>query len=421
MKRVLALALILTLPLLIGSCAEDEEEEDTIDPAASSDKVDLGVFAFYEAMGTEGKDFTASYDLFEEAVRLNPNNMDAHVGAGVTNILRLPNHPTVAAVLESLGVDVLVKTPLPFPWGAAGFSDRRTPASAASQMIFGGLSGTSVVQMDFHLLLDFIIGVIQVSINHFDRVENQPDYAWLFPNMTGTGPDTVEIDVTDIHFAESSLHLVKAFLLGLNAYEMEMSSLDVEGLAGALSPESDFMTLTDPAALATAQAALGEGADEVHTGAVLLEAEEDDQTDDLIRLEMEGDIPGDWPTLTEGQRDSLENMPTIMEDLMDNPMEIVENFDLNEGTPDDTLMVSLGVLFEDPILDWKAILPDYEIVLCPGDTTFGINWAAATVDEWAWQPDSLHGLLALPDRPMTSEDMRRIFGLDAMFLLGGCR
>ncbi len=411
MKKILILVLALALPLVFAGCGDDEEETTRVDPQASADKVDLGTFAAMDALNGD-MDFTAAYDLFEEAVRLDPNNMQARAGAGAMNVLRLPNHPMIADLIDTLGIDELLKGTL--PWKNLGFGGGRGPAAGAGRAIFGSLTGE--MQTDMGMFLDLLLAEIQVSIDYFNAVEGHADFEWLIPMPEGYGMDTLEIDVTDIHFAESPLHFIRALLLGLDAYNLDIGSLEGEDVAAALAQDSDFLTLTNAGALTTARGAMDAGADEASVGAVLLDAEVDDQTNDFVRLLFPGEEFGLWVAMTEGQRDTLENMPAMMDDMMDNPLPMIDDFD-NDEVPD-TLLVNLGVLFDDPIEDFKAILPEYTIQAC-GDTAYGIFWAE-TEENWTWHPEELNGLIALPGGPMTSDAMIQMFGLGLLYYMGGC-
>ena len=358
-------------------------------------------------------DFTEAYNLFEQAVGYDPNNLKARAGAAAMNILRLPNHPMIAGLLDTLGLDEMLKNTL--PWKTLGFeSEAPGPAAGATRAIFGSLTGE--MQTDMGLFLDLLLAEIQVSINYFNIVEGHADFEWLIPMPEGYGMDTLEIDVTDIHFAESPLHLIRALLLGLNAYNLEIDSLEGEDVAAALAQDSDFLTLTNAGALTTARGAMDAGADEASMGAVLLDAEVDDQTNDFVRLLFPGEEFGLWVAMTEGQRDTLENMPAMMDDMMDNPLPVIDDFDYDEVP--DTLFVNLGVLFDDPIEDFKAILPEYTIQAC-GDTAYGIFWAE-TEENWTWHPEALNGLIALPGGPMTSDAMIQMFGLGLFYYMQGC-
>ncbi len=412
MKKTLALMLVLMLPLAFVGCATDEEETTQADPAASADKVDLGTAAAMEALNDD-MDFTSSYNLFEEAVRLDPNNMEARAGAAAMNVLRLPNHPAVATLLDTLGLDELIKNQL--PWKTLGYGGQGPgPAAGATRALFGALTGE--MQSDMGQFLDLLLAEIQVSIDYLDVVEGHPDFEWLIPMPEGFGMDTLEIDIADIHFAESPLQFIRAILLGLDAYELDLGSLDGADVALALAQDSDFLTLTNPSAIAGAGAAVAAGALEASTGATLLDAEVDDQTNDFVRLLFPGEEFGQWVAMTEGQRDSLENLPTMMEDMMDNPLPVIDDFD-GDSEPD-TLLITLGVLFDDPIADFKAILPEYTIEAC-GDTAYGIFWAE-TEENWTWHPEALNGLIALPGGPMTSDAMIQMFGLGLFYYMGGC-
>jgi hypothetical protein len=423
MKRILILMLVLALPLVYAGCSEDDKNGGTqIDPQASEDKTDLAVGSFMEEMGEVedmtniedwgDADFTGAYNLFEEAVALDPTNLNAHAGAGAMNILRMPNHPAIGAAMDELGLgDLLEKS---MPWRAMGFGKGTGPVTGASRAVLGSIMEPG--QTDMGQLIDLLLGEVNISINHFNAVEADPDFQWLLPLPEGLGPDTLEIDVTDIHFAEAPLHLIRALLLGLDAYDLNLPGTDTESLAEALAPESDFLTLTNATSILSAGAALNTGAEEAGTAAQLLEDETDDQTDDFIRLLFPGEPMSEWPAMTEGMRDTLENMPTMMAEFMDTPLPIVEDIDGDEVP--DTVLVNMGVLFNDPIADWKAILPDYTTEACD-ETTLVITWDATTVETWTWNVDELNGLIALPDGPMTSDDMVTMFGLEMLFYMGG--
>jgi hypothetical protein len=338
----------------------------------------------------------------------------------VTNLLKLPNDPMIQGLITELGGVTLLSP----PWDPGVFGAKGSPGPGVSRIIIEGLSGKGPVQQDLHLFLQYLVTVLDHSIAYFDLIEAVEDFEWIleFPIAEGV-MDTLEIDVTDIYFIESPLHWVKALLLGLMAYDMELASLADEDIAAALSQGSDFMTLTTPSALTQSADAMESGADEMSNGAESLRGETDDQTHDLI-VEATGKGIAGWFPLTTAQVDTLLMMPTILAGMMTTPIEIVDDWDNDELTDDDTLWVNIGRLFDSPVQDWKAILPDYGFVPCYDefDTTMTILWDAGTIDEWIWHPDSLHGLIQLPGgTDMTSEQMRELFGLDSLYLDAGCK
>jgi|GEM_PF-2516556 len=424
MRRMLALMLVLALPLVLASCAEDEEEDRT-DPAAAADKVDLALYNAFDVFQSAedptdilGMDFTGSYNLFEQAVTLDPNNMNAKAGAAVTNILRLPSDPMIADLIDELDLITFVKStwmPLPSDKGPG-------TASGIGHLLLENLSGAAAPQDDLRILLTYLVTVLDHSIAYCNAIETHPDFEWIIEFEVESQIDTIEVDVTDIYMLESPLHWVKALLHGLLAYKMEVASMEEGDLVAALAQDSDFLTLMYPSMVTSAANDMTVGADEMHMMAQSLRSEEADQRHDVF-TEYTVKQPTGWFPMPSTLVDQMDAMPTMLEDLMTNPMEITDDFDMDEGTPDATLWLNLGRLFDAPVVDWKAILPAYTIVPCGADTSsWGIVWEATTIDQWVWHPDSLHGLVQMPPdaHDITSEEMIGVFGLEEIFEESGC-
>lgn len=250
-------------------------------------------------------------------------------------------------------------------------------------------------------------------VQHLGVVEAHPD--WRILIIDGAEPDTTEFDVGEVYVLDACVRALRAGFSVATAYDIEIApdgdyswltdqlvyygytgydilegtaagdtliieddgevhaqraDALVDGIADLLAPGSDFLTLwTDPwsgaTAMQTGYAELGQLLFKLEAAYDFIQAEEDDQTDDIISqmllaeldgaiLEIGGELPewiGTWETIPD--------VIAWVEEILDGPYTVP--VELAGGETFD-LVVNVSALFLTPVPDWKTKLPYFEFL-----------------------------------------------------------
>ena len=181
------------------------------------------------------------------------------------------------------------------------------------------------------------------------------------------------------------------------AYVLTPNPLSVQGVIDAMTPGSTFLTLAPGGAgnLADALVRLRSTGDLLLAAIDELEAETDDQTNDIVKID-----PDCCDGLTTTQED-LTRARDLIEDILDAlsaPTLVTAEFG-------DTISFTADArqFFINPIEDLKAMLAPYEVFTAPdGDETVAVGrWLALNLDEWTFPDPTVNGIL--PDMSTTSD------------------
>ncbi|MCF7808891.1 MAG: hypothetical protein K9N38_10280 [Candidatus Marinimicrobia bacterium] len=320
-------------------------------------------------------DFGDVYDLYSEAHALDPANSDANFGLAFTGFIMLTqdqdlqdmllrwedyfsvNEPFLVSEGNTLG-----RQGFGMPLSIDGFKIPVLPYLEMPVSLMKMSTGDVPQFSEFQDLVGTLfLPFVEESITALELVDDDPNYVFIIsPTMQGESEATpIELDLTEIYAIEAGLYALKGVLNTVIAYNFDFVSFDSVGIVTELNQGSDFATLNPDGAadLAEALSSITGAFNKIYSALDFLEAETDDQSDDLITLE-EGD------DLTEIRADIEE-----VEAVFEGPNVIHYSYwedEYDEGGMwtgevfyEDSLTVDISKFFTNPISDLKAMVPPY--------------------------------------------------------------
>lgn len=379
--------------------------------------------------------FDEAHSLFSQALEQSPTNPTAAFGVAITTIFVLENDPEIRALAEeweawleaenqSPMVRTLMAAPTPLRWertelplDLSGTDVRRlvevgrvahdiTTVSASSHG-----APPSVVRHQT-VLGDVVLPALESALAAIEQVDDPGFVFTVTERMQGEDPalaEPLELDHTEVLVLRAGLEVAIASIRVATAYVMEPDPLDPDQFVSALTPGSTFLTLAPGGAegLAEALERLPRAVDILRDALDALEAETDDQTDDIIRYDASGVGDGVTPT-------DIADARTLLDDLegaLAGPTVVT----LFEGGLDEvTFTLDAREFFLDPIPDFKALLPGYEVftAMHGAETARYLRWTALNVGDWAFPDPTFSGVL--PDMAST-QDLIDAFGAADLF------
>ena len=381
------LSLLLAVSLLIFGCDELFTEENGVDPEAAKEKIDEATSAleneFYALINMIETDeidhpgdidFTLSNGLFREAIELDPDNVDAHFGAGLTELLVFTHDPDVQAVFDAWEAFLDTGSAFVADTGLSSLSKSLSVGMLGSfpRNPFLGLRGAHAAASYLNLFqlavsdpptIDDIQAVIEsaflprldYALERFDIADDHPDYTFtITPKMQGNlEEDPVELDLTELYVLETAANLIRSFSSVVVAYSFGPAAYDSAAIIDFLSQGSGFLSLRSNGAAQMGNAAIHllAASHALDNAVDFLQGETDDQSDDIITVDSMNVSELDSITHYNGKfREDFLNGFTLTEDW-------------NDDGIDTELTFNLSTLFDNPIQDFKSLLPDYTVAV----------------------------------------------------------
>jgi len=340
-------------------------------------------------------DFSDAYDLYKEAQSLNPNNDDANFGVALTGLLMISQDNDLQNMLNNWESYFTANTPFEVTDGSAkilgkrGFGlpisleGMRVPMSA---FVGGPLSLAKMSLDDIPQFSEFqqivntlFIPIINESIEGLEKVEENQSYVFtIIGEMQGDAEATsLELDLTEVYAIDMMLHALKAICYSVISYNFDFVSFDAEGIVTELSRNSDFATLKNNGGqyLSTALSSIKTAIDKFEDGIDFLVAETDNQDDDLIPI-PNGDDLADIREGIEDSRETLNGPKWINYNYYD---EYYDEYGWHEEYIEDSVKVDIRKFFENPIDDFKEMVPPYTV-------STGID----TTTDWDWEDEPIY-------------------------------
>lgn len=365
--------------MIISGCEESTSSDEDNDAEAAQQLIDQGFQLLAVALESDAPDFDSPKALFEQAKALDPNNMDANVGLVLCEVGQLSqNQDVLTAVGDTFPLGLFAKIA-----GSEPVGFRRVlgggVTQAGSQVLspggwltwMQGRLGKVVQDQPINLspLQDVtesvIIPVLDVVILLLESIEAHTDWQLvLTPQLTGMQEGQLEIDVTDIYMLDGLIHALKAQLHFFVSYELDVPAFtytvaDTAILQALLNQQDGtFLKLRTNGAtnLGNTRTSLLSAITKLGLFRTFLEAETDDQTDDLIKIDpagKDGPTAADLAEIAAGLKDLAETLS--------GPFEVTDTDFNGDGsvTVEDALTVDLSAYFTSPISDIKQTLPPY--------------------------------------------------------------
>ena len=393
--RNMLLYIIVIIAVVITSGCEDEATETIVDTdiepdsALASVKVNEAIsalenelFLFIDQIENDlidhpgDIDFTSSNTLFREALDLDPLNLDANFGAGLTEMLIISQDAEVQSAFDQW--EAFIDTGTVFePSGSAGMmskgtllppfvSGSRLPRVSETELTHSYLKMIKMAVTDPPVLEDIqiiieqnLIPKLNFAIGALEVVDTNSDYTFtVTPKMLGDlDEDALELDLTEIFMMEAGLNLLNSFSNMLVAYSFGFSTYDSAAIVSNLSQGSGFLKLrpNGEASMSQAKTSLLSASAKLDDAIEFLKAEVDDQIDDIIKIGADDLSDSDLDSVTNGNAD--------FRTYLDQGWTMTEDWDGNFNTPDEPLTFKFGSLFDSPVSDFKALLPPYSVTV----------------------------------------------------------
>jgi hypothetical protein len=388
MKHIFILLALLFF--LFTGC--DETNEPDIDLDKSKSLVDSARHALENVLfsllnnGAESPqevDFREPYNLYSQAYAADPNNMDAVFGYALTNMMMINQEQEINQVFEEWndllsGNTGLVKSsklnkPV-FPTTRKHFE---FPQKQLLKTIinFPKVALTDPPQFnDLQNLIDeYLLPKLDLALEAFDRIDDNPDFVFkVTPRMQGhTNADTLELDLTEVYAMQVMLGMLNSVANMIVAYNVDIWGYDSTEAIAAFSKGGNFLKLRKGAGpMNNVKNSLYNAMEKMISGMEFLLNESDNQLDDLIRKDG----------ISQSDIDEAEETFENIKNTIDNPQQFTDDWDENPSTPEETITIDFGQIFDNPIEDLKAKLPDYTITVS-GEALFPARYRYLNVQE----------------------------------------
>ncbi|KPL03464.1 MAG: hypothetical protein AMJ73_06965 [candidate division Zixibacteria bacterium SM1_73] len=449
-------ALMVSLIIFFGGCGKKATESKP-DNGTAAEKVkeanalledELYTLVSTELEGVERPEdinFSLANSLYKAALELDPSNLDAHFGAGLTEILIVTLDNSVNEVFDEW--DTFLDTASLFEAKSAvnseekfakkivnrgfptGKEDFLLPSNFLVSSIFSvfytGLTNPPQIHEIQDLIDNKLLPKVDYALVHLEKVASDTHYSFIItPEMQGDlEEDSLELDMTEIFLIITGLDLLKSFCSIAIAYNFDFPSYDSAGLAQVIPQNSDFLSMrsTGESKLASAKSAFLDACDDLENAVNFLRGETDNQNDDIIKIDSDGVADDDLDSI-------LTYLPRIRNSF--NTFEDV-TADFDDDGEDETVAIAVGAFFGNPINNLKQdLLPGYTTKVERDSTLWWhvepwhepqygyeyflvpvIIWNANSFDQWVFPNPSFNGIL-----PEITTDLvfKQTFGIDAV-------
>ncbi len=353
----------------------------------AKDQIDNATAALENAMFTtinsdnplepDGADFGLANDYYKETIQAVPNNRSAHLGAALTEILKLNSDTEVRSARDKFKdyVDTsdvfgksklrkthrsAIKTPLDIqtnplinPRLHSNKNELFQRFTNVGKVAIGNPPLISEIQ---DIIKRKLIPALDYAITRLSFVEQDPTFVFIVtPRMQGdVDADPRELDMTEIKAFHAALLSLRASLKIFDAYNLDVTSYTVEGVAQALTLGSSFLTLNPGQELASAKTDLSASMDTMIGAINFLQSETDNQDDDIIKIDPDG-----------VSNDLLEDVKSTLDKVKNGLSNNVVFQDINDYG--DSVTVSFQAFFNAPIQDLKTKFPSYQVSVITND------------------------------------------------------
>ena len=383
-----------TIPVLVTRPGLLQEAIDSLEAALFVAINNLDTLDEFDPNVLDKFSFNASKTLFQQALAVDPGSQTAAFGLAASMVLSLIHDPEIRNLMEEWDDWLTVHDD---DIGDITQGNDFPPTLARHQLIL-------------ETRVEPVIMAAQQTLSAVDSVE------FVFPltpgmqgDTVGGERDTLELDYTEILAFRMAL---EASLAGIDvalAYRTDPSPYGPAGFSAALAPGSTFGTLAPNGAarLADAHARLLNAINIAQQGLDVLEAETDDQSNDVLKYSSGASCCWDLGRILEDSlnaQDLLDARDALadMEGALMGPYTI--NEDLGFGVV--PLVVDASVPFLNPIVDLKQLIPAY--LAQNGE----FNWTAFIYADWLIPDPTFTGFL--PGMP-SSDSLKKTVELDDVF------
>jgi len=408
---------------------EDTTTGPTTDPAGSSLKSQQAyesleiVFTtwangnFQNTSDFDALNFKTANSLYKDAVNLDPNNLDAHLGAAITEILCTYADTAVNRVVkqwESFGNSNNNGLSAPAIRNAGLLSSTSQMVVPVNEMAKNLFKIYSVAKVDPPLISDMqnvvktaFLPRIDYAIQQLSYVEKSDTFKFrVSGKMQGDANlKAVYIYPTEIYFTDALLHGVKSLLEGMLVYKFDLPDYKQASLLAALAQNSTsflYLAADGNTHSQNAKGAVDTMISKMLTGINKLETISGTKSDAIVKIGQDG--------IKQTDLDSVKTYLNKAKSALTGPITIhLDNVGTDQVPMD--IQVNLGNFFDNPVANPKAsFLPPYTV---SADGIDGVNlqFNAKTYADFKFPDPTFGGVFP----GMTNENMKKIMHIDEEF------
>ncbi len=360
-----AVIAIIVLALMAGCGRKTSSDGGDYDP----DRAEQLVAEANQA--AEEGDWAKADSLYKEALKYDSNNTDANFGVGLSQTILLKEDPEIEEIINLIESWLSGEEPVPPKrfdlWGkkvGKGKFSYEIPSVASfpkgmysfMKFVTDTIPAISDIQQ---IIDDRIIPVINYVLGRFEFLEAYPDFHFYITPGIGEGIDTnividsIEIDVGDIYVADAGLRTIRAVLRVFTAYNFDVN---YDSLLNEITCTTYVRTLIDgnnpfftlkvdgASKMSNSRGDLLTGIEKVRSGVMSIQAETDDQDDDLI------------PKMSHDEYEAFMSGLDTATTVLTVPYSVTVYDTAGVEMP---ITLDVKRFFLNPIVDWKAKLPEH--------------------------------------------------------------
>ena len=424
------LPVLLLVAVVVAGCTKTDGPSGTSnDPELARQRVAQANQIFIPRMAilvaTSGSDSNAfdvsnAYSLYQEALTYDANNLDAHFGVALTELVLIGADPDIRTLFYTqsrpqpynlikslLGGQISSQEVLKSFSSTSFMFEVISRTNGSPLRVYGNLQKrTDERPFSFYqnLIETKLLPPLADAATHLSRITENPGFAFYITSaMAGIElQDSVRIDLTEIY-------LLLAVVQGLSAegsfavsYNIDYTGSDSAAVVQAWQAGSSFLSLRSGGAqrMRDTKTNLVNMGTSVQSGIAFLLSETPHPGLDPIRFS-----PQDVPTLNEAKL-----VIDTVKMAISRPWSILGDF--NGDGSEEALNVNLASFFDNAITNIKQKLPTYTVET--ERTFYGtydpvLVWQASSFTDWIFPDPSFNGILP----GMTDAQFKSTFGFTA--------
>ena len=405
----------IVLSLLVGCSSNSPTTSVPRDPTKAAERVTQANQILVPRIGiivARGGDsaslnLASASSLYREAVSFDDENLDAHFGLGITELLTVFSDTLLAGVGVFILPDFSAQPVIAalnqggyqqFIAGSFAKSKGTIKTLARPDRAVAGILAKRQVDYQPSYYQDLIetraLPPLKDAISHLQRVTQNSAYAFLItPQLMGvdSGP-TYRIDLTEIYLLLAVAQYFTGEASMYASYNIDYNSSSQSSVVQAWQVSSSFLTLRPNGAqhMKDTRSSLIGFASSVKNAITFLMNEQPHKETDIITYN-----PSDQPMLTS----EIESMNSLVSEFS-GPM--TEN----------GVTINLVNLFDTPVTNFKAKVPAYTATAVSngqGKYDAILTWDASSFDTWIFPDPTFNGFLP----GMTDPQLKQMFELNA--------
>ncbi|MCF8243368.1 MAG: hypothetical protein K9J16_18485, partial [Melioribacteraceae bacterium] len=339
-RLLLVIAILISFGILFIGCdsAEPDDEEPSYDPEASKVKSDEaydlmeGQFSFWvngsfeTASDFDALQFIPANNLYKDALELDPENLDANLGAAITEILIAYADPEMNQMIKDMEAsfnDRSFSKILNRPVIPTTASALEVPVAQVAQSLLtiqkAALVDPPLISEVQRILRDNFVPKINYSIERLAVCETNPEFRFeISGNMQGDSDlDPVAIYRTELYLTDAVLHAVKFAMEVFLMYNFTLPDYEQTTILNAIRQDNTtfFVLASDGAArAANAKNELNTCLSKITDGINSLESYSGGLSDAILRIGEDGIYQNDLDSVKkylDYARDAINNNVTV--------------------------------------------------------------------------------------------------------------